>query len=264
MLKRRIITVLWALPLLIAAIWFNQPVPWLTILLAVWAAAAAYEFYMITGVSKARFLFAFGIVWTVLFVIGPHFNHTLFLPLLLASGLVVSLIGLLFCEEKVFSGWAWTVAGALYTGYLLGYFVALRALPDGRFWVLLSLLTIFACDTAAFFVGRARGRHRLAPRISPGKTWEGAAAGAVTAMAASLVLSILFRLPIGYGMAVLLGFLISVLGQFGDLVESLLKRSFGVKDSGRLMPGHGGVLDRTDSVVFAGVLVYYYLVWVVL
>ena len=102
------------------------------------------------------------------------------------------------------------------------------------------------------------GRHRLAPSISPGKTWEGAIAGAVAAIAVSIIVVILFGLPLGYGQAIALGLLVSVLGQLGDLVESLLKRNMGVKESGRLMPGHGGLLDRMDSVVFAGVTVYYF------
>jgi phosphatidate cytidylyltransferase len=108
------------------------------------------------------------------------------------------------------------------------------------------------------------GRHKLAPGISPGKTWEGAIAGVFGAIISSLLLVTLLSLPLSYGQAILLGLLVSIFGQLGDLTESLFKRNMGVKDSGRLIPGHGGVLDRMDSVVFAGIVVYYYVIWVIL
>jgi len=168
-------------------------------------------------------------------------------------------------KEEAFTSWAWTIAGILYTGWLLSYFVALN-LEGGRNWVFFAMFTTFGSDTTAFFVGRALGKHHLAPRISPGKTWEGATAGIFGAIIVSLLFTIPTPLsvPLGYGQAILLGSLVSVFGQLGDLVESLLKRNMGVKDSGKLIPGHGGILDRIDSVVFTGVVVYYYVLWAVL
>jgi len=129
-----------------------------------------------------------------------------------------------------------------------------------REWVLLALFVTFGSDTAAYFIGKAFGKHKLAPQISPGKTWEGAIAGVF----GGIVIALLFtfsspwQLPIDYLEAVLLGAVISVVGQLGDLVESLLKRNFGFKDSGFLMPGHGGILDRLDSILFAGAAAYGY------
>jgi phosphatidate cytidylyltransferase len=124
----------------------------------------------------------------------------------------------------------------------------------------MAILVTFVSDSMAYFIGRAFGRHLLAPRISPRKTWEGAIAGVIAAAAVSLIftLSWSLQLPLNYWQAILLGVIISIAGQFGDLLESLLKRYFGVKESGNLMPGHGGLLDRMDSVVFAGVAVYLY------
>ena len=187
-------------------------------------------------------------------------------PLLLTSAVVLSLIWLLRRPQKegVFTNWAWTIAGILYIGWLLSYFVALIGLDGGRDWVFFALFVTFGSDTAAFFVGRALGRHHLAPRISPGKTWEGAIAGVLGALIVSLVLVTLLTLPVSYGQTILLGLLVSIFGQLGDLIESLLKRNMGVKDSGKLIPGHGGFLDRIDSIVFAGVVVYYYVIWVIL
>ena len=260
MLKKRVITALCIIPLLIAAVWFDQPLPWFTMLVAIWGVLAVLEFYKLTKTSKVSPLTYFGLIWTLLFILSPHFNHDLAIPLLLTSAVVISLIWLLWLPQKegAFIGWAWTIAGILYIGWLLSYFVALRGLDNGREWVFLALLTTFGSDTTAFFVGRALGKHHLAPRISPSKTWEGAIAGVFGSIIISLILVNLFSLPLSYGWTILLGFLVSILGQLGDLVESLLKRNMGAKDSSRLIPGHGGFLDRIDSLVFAGVVVYYY------
>jgi phosphatidate cytidylyltransferase len=186
----------------------------------------------------------------------------LVVPLLLTSAVVLSLIWLLRQPQKegAFTDWAWTIAGIFYIGWLLSYFVALRGLDNGREWIFLALLTTFGSDTTAFFLGRALGKHPLAPHISPSKTWEGAVAGVLGSVIISLALVHFFSLPLDYGWAILLGLLVSILGQLGDLVESLLKRNMGVKDSGKLIPGHGGFLDRVDSVLFTGIVVYYFVI----
>jgi len=182
----------------------------------------------------------------------------------LTSIVILPLIWLILRPQKelAFVRWAWTIAGILYVGWLLSHLVALRGLDAGRDWVFFALFITFASDTSAFFVGRALGRHHLAPRISPGKTWEGAVAGAFGAIIVSLLLVTLLSLPLSYWQAILLGLVVSIFGQLGDLVESLFKRNMGAKESGRSIPGHGGALDRIDSVVFAGIVVYYYVVWV--
>jgi len=235
MLKKRVITALWGIPLLIAAVWFGTP--WFTILVAIWGLLAVFEFYNMVAVSKTPPLTYFGLIWTLLFILSPHCRYDFLMPLLLTSAVILSLICLLLLpqKEKAFAGWAWTMAGILYVGWLLSYFVALRGLDAGRDWVFLALFTTFGSDTAAFFAGRALGRHRLAPRISPGKTWEGAIAGIFGAIIVSLLFTMLT--PLSYGQAIFLGLLVSVFGQLGDLVESLLKRNMGVKDSGKLIPG---------------------------
>ncbi len=267
MLKRRIVTALWGLPLLSAAIWFDRPWPWFTLLVAIWGLLAVLEFYRIIKTSNIPPLTYFGLIWTLLFIISPHLDYDFLTPLLFSSAVILSLFWLLLRPQRegAFIGWAWTMAGILYVGWLLSYFVALR-LDGGRNWVFLALLITFVSDSTSFFVGRAIGRIRLAPNISPGKTWEGAIAGVFGAIIVSLlfILPSPLNLPLSYGQVIFLGLLVSVFGQLGDLVESLLKRNMGVKDSGKLMPGHGGILDRLDSVVFAGVVVYYYVIWVVL
>jgi len=271
MLRKRVITALWGIPLLIAAVWFDTPLPWFSALIAISGVLAAFEFYRLVA-SRVPPLTYFGLIWALLFILSrdsdllsilePYFDHSLITPLLLASAVLLPLIWFLLRakKEKVFSSWAWTVAGILYVGWLLSHLIALRGLDDGRNWVFLALFAIIASDSAAFFVGRAWGKHHLAPQISPGKTWEGAIGGIFGAIIISLffILDTPLNLPLSAWQAILLGFLVSLFGQIGDLVESLFKRQMGVKDSGRLLPGHGGFLDRIDSVVFTGIAVYYY------
>jgi phosphatidate cytidylyltransferase len=270
MLRKRVITALWGIPLLIVAVWFSKPeypFPCFTLLIVIWGLLAVIEFYKMVAVYKVLPLTCFGLVWTLLFILHPHFDYELIIPLLVISLIIIPPIILLIIRQKegAFSNWAWVIAGIIYVGLLLSFLVALR-LDAGRGWVFLALFATFGSDTAAYFLGKALGRHRLAPSISPAKTWEGAIAGLFGAIIVSLLftLSTPLQLPLSYGQAILLGVLVSVFGQIGDLLESLLKRKAGVKESGNLMPGHGGLLDRMDSVVFASIVVYLYYTYVVL
>ncbi|MDO9334443.1 MAG: phosphatidate cytidylyltransferase [Dehalococcoidales bacterium] len=275
MLKKRIFTTLWSLPLLTTIIWFGEP--WLfTTFVAIVGLLAILEFYRLVSRLKVSPIYIFGILWTLFFIvirnpllpdlIEPYFDFNLVVPILFSAGIIISLTALLTRKEKfnAFPAWAWTFAGILYVGWLLGYIVALRGIEDGRNWVFYALFCTFGSDTAAFFIGRAIGKHKLAPSISPSKTWEGAIGGLLGAVGVSF----LFLLPtpitltsqLNWWQAVVLGLLVSVFGQVGDLVESLFKRNVGAKDSGTLFPGHGGILDRMDSIVFAVVVVYYWVV----
>lgn len=150
-----------------------------------------------------------------------------------------------------------TTFGIVYVGWLLGYLIPLRSY--GWEYPVITFGGIWATDIFAYFTGRAFGRHKLAPAVSPGKSWEGAVGGALGSVIAVYLLGGLAGLPAAH--RVILGAAISVAGQIGDLAESSLKRYAGVKDSGRLIPGHGGVLDRFDSTMFAAPVVYYYLVF---
>lgn len=166
-----------------------------------------------------------------------------------------------------------TVFGALYTGALLGYAVYLRHLPEvagawhGAALLFVPLLLTWTNDTFAYFVGRAFGAHKLIPSVSPGKTVEGAVGGLLGTIAVAVAYAAWLAGFPTYGMevgeAIVLGVLISVAAQVGDLVESLLKRDAGVKDSGFLFPGHGGALDRVDSLLFTLPVAYVYLRWAV-
>jgi phosphatidate cytidylyltransferase len=151
-----------------------------------------------------------------------------------------------------------TLAPTLYIGLPLATIVLLREGPFGLQWLILAFAATFALDTGAYAVGRLIGKHKLAPSISPGKTWEGAAGGLLAATGATIGLVALFGdITTAYWQAALLGAGIGVVGQVGDLAESKLKRIARVKDSGILIPGHGGLLDRLDSLVLVFPLVYY-------
>jgi phosphatidate cytidylyltransferase len=130
--------------------------------------------------------------------------------------------------------------------------------------VLLAVLTVWITDTGAYFVGKPLGRHKLAPHISPGKTWEGAAGGQLAGLIAVIGLTEAFGLDVDIVHVVALGLIVPTVAQIGDLAESALKRGLGVKDSSGLVPGHGGVLDRLDSLLFAAPTVYWYLRWLIL
>jgi len=157
-----------------------------------------------------------------------------------------------------------TVFPVLFVGLMLGHLVALRSLPgeDGKDPLLLLFVCVYLGDTAAYYVGTRFGRRKLAPALSPKKSWEGAVGGTLASIAGGVIAHFTFyqRLPISQGL--LLGLLLGVAGIVGDLAESLVKRASGVKDSSGLLPGHGGALDRTDSLLFAAPILYYYCLYV--
>jgi phosphatidate cytidylyltransferase len=257
MLRHRILTAVVGLPLLIAIIWFGGP--WFTVLIAAIAGLATWEFYRMAGSLKVQPLIYFGIAWVLLIIASPNCPYPATLPFLITSAIIISLMWLLFSRprDQAFTNWAWTMAAIFYIGWMLSYWVQLRNLEAGRQLVFLAMFTTFASDTSAFFIGRTWGKHALAPSISSGKTWEGAAGGLVASILASLIIGVIFTLPFSHWQTALIGLIISIFAQLGDLVESLLKRNSGVKDAGKLVPGHGGVLDRVDSLIFTGVIVYY-------
>jgi phosphatidate cytidylyltransferase len=152
-----------------------------------------------------------------------------------------------------------TTFGIFYAGFLIA-FVALqkRDLPNGGDWVLITLMTAWFGDTGAYFAGKAFGKNKLYPAISPGKTRAGAVGGLLGSLGASVLANLWFFPELGWYHGAIVCLVGSMLGQTGDLVESMMKRSFGVKDSGKLLPGHGGILDRIDAVIFIAPWVYLY------
>jgi phosphatidate cytidylyltransferase len=260
-LARRVATAAVALPLLLAALFLGPP----ALAAAVVAAAAGIGLWEFFGLLKARGLAPFPIPGAVL--LAAIFLEVAYpvSPASLWPAVALVILASLLPRGPDFAATvpsaALTLLGALYLGALGGSVAALRLLePDthGAWRVVLLLAIVMGSDTAAFFVGSAIGRHKLAPGISPGKTIEGAAGAVVGGIAAAAIVRRfgLPSLPLAHALA--LGVAVSALGIAGDLVESLLKRWAGVKDSGALFPGHGGMLDRLDSILFGAPVLYYY------
>jgi phosphatidate cytidylyltransferase len=159
--------------------------------------------------------------------------------------------------------WVWSLGGVIYVGFLGAHFVLLRELDDGGDWVFVAVFATFVADTAAYFVGRAIGSRQITPVISPGKTLEGSIAGFVAGVPAVFGLVWLTGLDVDELELLPLAILLPLVAIVGDLAESLIKRGAGVKDASELVPGHGGFLDRLDSLLFTVPLVYYFVIWIV-
>lgn len=187
--------------------------------------------------------------------------HDLLRPLLAALIIVSLTLALLDQREHPTTDWAMTVAGILYLGFLLSHFVTIRQRSDGLWWVLLAFALTWIIDAAAYLVGRAFGKHRWWPRLSPKKTWEGLIGGTVAGIIAAPLLG-MWWLDLSPWLGLLLGVLAAILDPLGDLAVSLFKRMARAKDSGNLIPGHGGILDRLDSLLFVVPLVTYFALFV--
>jgi phosphatidate cytidylyltransferase len=273
-LAKRLISAAILIPSVVAVVWLGPA--WSIAALAVLCSVlCGFEFAAICFAErKAAFkaLFA-GLCGIVSFAvsISAVFPHAPLVALLAAAPAGLAIF--LFSKPAPFSATATVTSGAfaalglVYCGALLGCIsllypvtslCSLSAPPgpaEGRLWILLLLSGVIASDTFAYASGRLFGVRKLAPHISPGKTWAGAF-GSVFGTTLAVVLFALFLLPgLHPAAAAALGLALSVFGQIGDLCESLLKRGFSVKDSGRLIPGHGGVLDRLDSLMFGAPIV---------
>lgn len=190
----------------------------------------------------------------------PLLSQSLFIPALSALVLLAALC-LLFRFRDIRQAaqeWSLFTAGLLYVPILLAQLLLLRAEPYGYAWILLMLLIVMAGDSAAYYIGSAFGRHKLYPAVSPNKSIEGSLGGLAGSVAGAFVARLTFFPQLGVTDCLVMAILLGMLGQLGDLFESLLKRSCGVKDSGGIIPGHGGILDRLDSILFAAPAAWWY------
>ncbi len=277
MLRLRILSAIVLIPVVLVVVALGEP--WLALLVALAAGIALDELYHLFAAAGHRPVRWAGYLSALAVLLAAYLRPDgLGIGAALALAVLLTLTGQLLRPDRggALTDWALTLAGTLYVAWPLAHFVLLReaarpaappfwqvlGAPDlgpGAWWVLAAFLMVWLCDTAAYFVGSLWGRHRLSRSISPKKSWEGAVAGFLASIGVAVGLVPLLGLGLSYAWAAALGSIVGVVGQAGDLAESLLKRQAGVKDSGRLIPGHGGMLDRVDSLLFVVPVVYYFL-----
>ncbi|NJD58690.1 MAG: hypothetical protein C3F13_01690 [Anaerolineales bacterium] len=265
MLAKRLLVAAILLPIGVAAIWLGG---WyLTVLVALFMGAAAWEYvnlFKLAGLHPGLILVVGG---TLLLLVGRTVNG------FDSAGWMISLIVLLSMtyhlvsyergRDQAGTDFAVSLAGIFYIGWLGAYFISLRGLPDGQWWVLVVLAGVMLADSGAYFIGRRFGRHKLSPRLSPKKTWEGYFGGILLGVPLTTLFALLFQHFAGPAAGItpvkgaLVGLVMAVLPTLGDLGESMVKRQAGVKDSGNILPGHGGAFDRIDAWLWAVAIGYY-------
>ena len=231
-----------------------------------------YEFYKLTEIKGMLPLKILGLIGTVFITLSfyKYGIEKLWLIVLIIS--YISLIIELFRNKASATlNVAATIWGLFYPAVFFGFMILIRELPTqlgmdyalGGRWIILMLVTIWICDTAAYFIGNAIGKHKLFPRVSPNKTIEGAVAGAVFSFITVYIFHFTYIKSLTLLQCFGVALIVSTIGQIGDLVESVFKRDVGEKDSSNLLPGHGGMLDRFDAPLFVAPIVYLYLVFAV-
>lgn len=260
----RLVSAAIGIPILVTSIWIGFPL--FLILITMVSLLALLEIYQMAEKIGARPYYYYGFSWTLILLLGVKLGNGDFLVHMTIIGFIVSLFWLIYHRNSngKLRDWIYSVMGPLYAGWIMSHAIMLRNSEHGREWILFVIITTFATDTFALVVGKLFGRHQMAPSISPGKTWEGAGGGLLAAIIASFGAYSMFSLeyfnrpPIGLEVALLLGAIIGIVSQIGDLAESKMKRMAGVKDAGTGIPGHGGVLDRLDSIVIPLLFIYYF------
>ncbi len=264
MLRQRVLVVLVLLPIGLGLIFVGGPA--FVALVAFLLAVAVWEYAHLSAALGRRPARPLLLLAAVGFPLARWAWGMTYDSLLLTAYLLLAVTWHLVDYERGASesgtDFGVTLAGGLYVGYLGAYFITLRQVPNGLWWLLLALPTIWIADSGAYFIGKAVGKHRLAPRLSPKKTWEGYLGGVATGVLGAVGLAAAWNAlggPIP-GMdaahAAGMGLLIAALAPLGDLAESMFKRQAGQKDSGTLFPGHGGAFDRIDSWLWAAPLAY--------
>ncbi len=221
---------------------------------------AMLEFFGMALPDRKTELYPFAFLGALILAIPLFDNDSIFIMSLTASFLLAGFHFLFRLNEisKVAQELSLVVTAFIYIPFLMSHLLLIRLLPFGINWLLLIMLIVMTNDTAAYYVGSAIGKHRLYEAVSPKKSIEGAIGGLFGSLAGTLFAKFTFFQQLSFTDAVATALVIGIVGQLGDLFESLLKRSFGVKDSGTIFPGHGGVLDRMDSIIFAAPVTYYY------
>ena len=234
------------------------------------ASISFYEFVKMTENKGTKPNIYFGLPAVLFMIVNVYYRAVDYEIVILLIVSITLVIELFRNKDSAINNTGSTLIGIFYIGLFSSSIIGIRELysfsyalyPHGGFIIISILVSIWLCDSAAFFLGTAFGKHKLFPRVSPSKSWEGAVAGfvfSILGMAAGKALVIDF---LNWDDVIIIGIIIGLFGQIGDLVESLFKRDCGVKDSSSLIPGHGGIFDRFDSFIFSAPLVYLYLYYI--
>jgi phosphatidate cytidylyltransferase len=260
---RRIYTILVLAPLVYAGIRYLPPLAFSGVVVLA-GGLALFEFYrMCFGDRSHSLLIGIGLTGFAALILGTH-RPDILVPTLLATliGIIsVPLLSRVSLEQNLRDS-AVTLFGILYLGLTLCTLSMTRLLPQGEWLIFFLLLVTWASDTGAYYVGTLYGRHRLAPTISPKKTVEGLVGGFFCAIIVAYAARWWFLPELSSLDCLILATLLTITGLWGDLTESAMKRSVGMKDSGGILPGHGGMLDRLDSLLFTAPVFYYYVTMV--
>jgi phosphatidate cytidylyltransferase len=261
---KRWLTAIIAIPILIYLIGFGPR--WLFyLLLFVASCICLHEFFRLASPRLPRVPRVLAFALCLLFL--TLFSQGLILPAfaILCFTVMICLSFYLFSEperrKEVIESTGTVALAFLYIGLPLSLLVLVDRAPRGKVWIFFLLTIIFLGDTAALYCGRLLGKHKLYRTVSPGKTWEGAVGGLVSSVLGGVFFSQVFGLHDSVGTIAVASGLIAIAGQVGDLAESMIKRNRGVKDSGKILPGHGGFLDRVDALLFAIPAFYAFVLW---
>jgi phosphatidate cytidylyltransferase len=258
----RAITALIGVPVVLICVYFGGlPFLFLVLALAVFAINEFYNLMLKKGFFPAYYV---GNIINIFFIVFASYAlkrdwepaHSAILTLAAAIALISGVF--LKREKDTIVDVAVTILGMIYVGWFFSYIIFVRSLTEHGGYLFFLLFTVWAMDIMSYLAGKYFGRTSLAPSISPKKTWEGSVAGFMVCLMAAGIFSWTAQLEIWH--ALTLGVLIGIFGQLSDLIESLIKREAGAKDSSDLLPGHGGVLDRIDSFILTAPLLYYYVV----
>ena len=255
----RILIGVTAIPVVVGVVYYGPPLLFLIFVAAV-VLAAVYEYFAMIGRTGVKGFPIPGMVLSFLLLLSFYFEGRFFVEWGLVAG--VSLFATWFIRETnvkiAINQIAYTLFGVLYVAGFGGYYLLIRSFEHGERLILFLFLIVWLGDIAAYYWGKNFGKNPLALTISPKKTVEGAVAGIIGSLMAGVVAQVWFLDQLAMVHCLLVALICGIIGQFGDLAESLLKRQVGVKDSSNLIPGHGGVLDRIDSLLFAGPVFYCY------
>ncbi len=256
---KRILSALCILPLLTLVVWYGSPLHFLLLITAVIGLGLAEFYRMLAAKGFPRWEWLgvpLGLALPLAFYAGGTARQAV------ATGIVgLILTAGLFARQDLsvsLQSAAYTLLGVFYVSWLLSHVMLLRLLAEGQYYVFYVFLIVWLGDAVALYIGTFLGRHKLAPSISPRKTVEGAIGGLLGSVGGALLGRVWLLDHFTLAQSVLIGTMLALLGQLGDLSESLLKRSAGVKDSAHFIPGHGGILDKMDGILLSAPAMYYY------